>query len=207
MTHSLLKQFFKAIREPSWVVFIFFSVVLVCLAIVFVVLIITQTVIWNTPRQIALPSQPDSTSTVTEQNSYRPGIPTVSAYVVQPGDTLWSIAEEMYGEGEKYVEISEVNNLPEPDLLIVGQNLVLPEVTPSSLAPIDEAEPTGQPQADATYVVQPGDSLWVIAGTTLDSPYQWVEVYELNRQVVGSNPDLIFPGQQLMLPRTNSAQK
>ncbi|PJE95674.1 transglycosylase [Streptomyces carminius] len=50
--------------------------------------------------------------------------------------------------------------------------------------------------ADGTgaYTVRPGDTLREIAaahGTT------WQRLYEANRDVVGDDPDLIFPGQQL----------
>ncbi|MEE1938543.1 transglycosylase family protein [Streptomyces sp. TRM 70361] len=46
----------------------------------------------------------------------------------------------------------------------------------------------------SAYAVRPGDTLREIAaahGTT------WQRLYEANRDVVGDDPDLIFPGQQL----------
>ncbi|HEX3221626.1 MAG TPA: LysM peptidoglycan-binding domain-containing protein [Nocardioides sp.] len=58
-----------------------------------------------------------------------------------------------------------------------------------------------------TVVVQPGDSLWSIA--TADLPpgasaalvtAHWHTVYAANRAVIGSDPDLIEPGQHLHLP-------
>jgi LysM repeat protein len=62
-------------------------------------------------------------------------------------------------------------------------------VAPSAVG----AVPTGR-----TYQVQPGDTLSTIAERNgIKGGWQWV--YELNRQVVGSNPDLILPGQQLAL--------
>jgi LysM repeat protein len=46
--------------------------------------------------------------------------------------------------------------------------------------------------------VQNGDTLSEIAATHhLDS---WTQLYQLNQSVVGANPDLIFPGQQIQLP-------
>lgn len=50
-----------------------------------------------------------------------------------------------------------------------------------------------------TYVVQPGDSLWAIAEKATGSGYNWVKIYEANKGVVGNNPDLIYPGQKLVL--------
>jgi len=50
-------------------------------------------------------------------------------YVVQPGDTLWAIAQEQYGDGSLYMEIYKANKSvigPNPDLIKVGQELVIP---------------------------------------------------------------------------------
>ena len=50
--------------------------------------------------------------------------------------------------------------------------------------------------AGSQYVVKPGDSLSKIgkkAGKT------WQEIYEANKEVIGSNPDLIKPGQVLSI--------
>jgi hypothetical protein len=50
--------------------------------------------------------------------------------------------------------------------------------------------------APETYVVQPGDTLWSIAGRYLHDPWRWREVWRGND--VG-NPNLIFPGDVLRL--------
>jgi hypothetical protein len=51
--------------------------------------------------------------------------------------------------------------------------------------------------------VKPGDSLWAIAGSLVapdDVPECTDELYRRNRHVIGSDPDLLFPGQKLLLP-------
>lgn len=48
------------------------------------------------------------------------------------------------------------------------------------------------------YTVQPGDSLWAIADAQ-GIPQGWTGLYEANRDVLGSDPDLILPGQNLDL--------
>ena len=60
------------------------------------------------------------------------------------------------------------------------------------------------------YVVKPGDSLWAIAcrdlgGDASDTAVsrRWREIYAENAQVVGANPNLIYPGQRLVLPRSD----
>src|SRR5690606_10774103 len=52
-------------------------------------------------------------------------------------------------------------------------------------------KPAPEPVGGRQHVVSEGDTLWDIAGPG------WVELYERNREVIGNNPNLIFPGQQL----------
>ncbi len=49
------------------------------------------------------------------------------------------------------------------------------------------------------YTVKKGDTLWDITGGKLSDPFQWPNVWKENPNV--KNPDLIFPGQRLRLPR------
>lgn len=51
-----------------------------------------------------------------------------------------------------------------------------------------------------TYTVVSGDSLWKIAQKTLGDGSRWREIYELNKDTVGSNPNRIYPGQVYNLP-------
>ncbi|WP_103532098.1 transglycosylase family protein [Streptomyces sp. SM11] len=48
------------------------------------------------------------------------------------------------------------------------------------------------------YTVQPGDNLWAIADAQ-ELPGGWSGLYETNRDLLGSDPDLILPGQHLDL--------
>ncbi len=67
-------------------------------------------------------------------------------------------------------------------------------------APATPAAPAAPAAPPATYTVQSGDSLSKIAKHTLGDANRWREIYEANREVIGDNPDLIKPGQQLRLP-------
>ena len=51
-------------------------------------------------------------------------------YTVQSGDTLWKIAEEMYGNGSNYMKIFEANSelLENPDHILPGQELLIPDL-------------------------------------------------------------------------------
>ena len=50
-------------------------------------------------------------------------------YVVKKGDTLWAIATEAYGDGNRYPEIFEANKpmLKDPDEIFPGQVLRIPQ--------------------------------------------------------------------------------
>ncbi len=111
-------------------------------------------------------------------------------YEVKPGDSLWSIAEGTYGDGMQYDELAKQNGLAPETRLEIGQKLVL-------LVP---QFPTLKTQDKGIITVQPGDSLWSIAQTHLGSGSHWSELYQLNHRLLGSYPDRIYPGQQLMLP-------
>ena len=57
------------------------------------------------------------------------------------------------------------------------------------------------------HVVNPGDSLWTISQRRLEpdpNPEQIMNevgrIYELNQDLIGNDPNLIFPGQELLLP-------
>jgi hypothetical protein len=61
--------------------------------------------------------------------------------------------------------------------------------------------------APEEVVVATGDSLWDLAARGLplaaddaEIEQRWREIYRANREVVGADPDLIRPGQRLLLP-------
>jgi nucleoid-associated protein YgaU len=49
------------------------------------------------------------------------------------------------------------------------------------------------------YIVVPGDSLSAIAQRFLGNGNRWPEIYQKNKGVIGPNPNLIYPGQKLVL--------
>ena len=50
-------------------------------------------------------------------------------YTVQPGDSLWRIAEKAYGNGRRWRRIYEANTdkISDASKIYVGQTLVIPE--------------------------------------------------------------------------------
>ena len=53
----------------------------------------------------------------------------MTEYVVQPGDTLWKIANQFYGTGSKWTIIWEENRdqIPNPDQIKPGQVIIIPD--------------------------------------------------------------------------------
>ena len=50
------------------------------------------------------------------------------------------------------------------------------------------------------YIVKKGDCLWSISKGCCGDGNRWRELYNLNKSVIGSNPNLIYPGQVFTLP-------
>lgn len=55
------------------------------------------------------------------------------------------------------------------------------------------------PPPPKVYTVKPGDSLWAIARRLLGDGSRWREIYEANKGVIGPDPNLIYPGQELRI--------
>jgi len=79
---------------------------------------------------------------------------------------------------------------------------------PTSTRPTTPPPTTPPPTAAGPVTVRPGDTLWTIAAGRLGrtpSPARvaaaWPRWFAANRAVVGSDPDLIHPGQVLQPPR------
>lgn len=72
-----------------------------------------------------------------------------------------------------------------------------PTVTPTT---------PGMPAASGgTYTVKSGDYLWKIAQQQLGDASRWKEIYDLNKGVIGSNPNLLYPGEKLRMPAAQTS--
>lgn len=71
-------------------------------------------------------------------------------------------------------------------------------VRPRPTAPAPEVVRHAPTESTRTHIVRPGDTLSHIA-VAHGVHGGWPALYERNRDVVGGNPDLIFPGQRLAL--------
>lgn len=73
--------------------------------------------------------------------------------------------------------------------------------TPHTLdAGTDDRDPADVPKPSGKYTVVSGDTLSKIAHAKLGAASKWPTIYSANKGVIGSNPNLIFPGQRYTIP-------
>lgn len=60
--------------------------------------------------------------------------------------------------------------------------------------------PSQKPNKSKVYVVKTGDTLWAISKSFYGSGSKYRTIYDANKSVIGNNPNLIKPGQKLVIP-------
>jgi LysM repeat protein len=70
----------------------------------------------------------------------------------------------------------------------------------NSSPPSNKQRPPKQKEQPKTYVVRKGDNLWAIAKRFYGVGSKWPTIYAANKKVIGKNPNLIYPGQKLVIP-------
>ncbi len=145
-------------------------------------------------------------------------------YTVAPGDSLYDLALNHYGDGEQWHSIYAANaGIRQPDgraldptnWIYPGWKLTLPDVVTPATAPVIELADTAVPTATAsptttsaaiTHIVVPGDNLWDIAVSYYGNGEEWHNIYAANSGIeqpdglVLSDPSLIYPGWRLTIP-------
>lgn len=120
-------------------------------------------------------------------------------YKVEKGDNLWSIAEKFYKSGYNFVDIAEANSLTNAGLIEIDQELVIPQVAVRKLT-VEETVLVNTIESD-TYTTVAGDYLWDIAVRAYGDGFAWVSIYQMNKELIGSNPNILLKGVTLSLPR------
>ncbi|MFC1959643.1 LysM peptidoglycan-binding domain-containing protein [Chloroflexota bacterium] len=118
-----------------------------------------------------------------------------TTHVVQPGETLYRISLQY---GTTVNAIVQANGIVNPNLILVGQELCIPDGSVTPVPPI--ATPDPNPPSTCNYTVQPGDTLYRIAiqhGTTVATLASYNNI---------ANPNVIYVGQNLIVPCTGPEQ-
>ncbi len=137
---------------------------------------------------------------------------------VKEGDTLWSIADDVYSDGKLHKKLAEYNKsrLGSGGQLRVGASILIPDKnvllgkapeTKVTEAPKAEKQPNSiatktevaKKSGKNSYVVKAGDTLGAIAKRELGSAGRWEEILEANPDLDDENS--IRAGMTLKLPR------
>ncbi|MFE6531003.1 LysM peptidoglycan-binding domain-containing protein [Streptomyces rochei] len=151
---------------------------------------------------------------------------TASMHTVRPGESLWSIAEQELGDGERWRQIAALNEgramadgqvFHANSFLRAGWQLQMP--ADHAFEGGDRLQLAARTAADTetssvhTVTVKEGDSLSKIAQETLGDNGQWPDLFDASRgkpQPEGlpaiTDPDVIHPGQQITVPDQHNDQ-
>lgn len=143
-------------------------------------------------------------------------------YEVKQGDSSWKVALAVYGSGDNYRDIESENDMKMNQALVVGQKIKLPNVpskkngavpntqlsptlvltsTPApNIVPIAAPETQGNPSLPTKHVVQKSEGLWQVAQKYYNDGYQYMKIYEANRDKMKS-PEDIREGMELNIPK------
>jgi nucleoid-associated protein YgaU len=167
----------------------------------------------STKAQSTTPTpKPTITPTVTASNNNN----NQGSYVVQAGDSLWKIAEKVYGNGFDWDKINQANHLSKnavgQPMVVAGQTLNIPNSAASTAGQVASNTDNSNSQhltqtpstAVVTYTVKPGDTLWSIAQAQYGKGNDWTRIYNEPLNNLNLRPDgvpLIHSGNILVIPQ------
>ncbi len=188
------KSFFSQIKwDESYVSLLIGIIVVVVIAILGIYFARSQKITQTSSTQFSPSIQIQEKSNTSNTNVQR-------TYIVKPGDSLWSISENFYKSGYNWVDIVKANNLENAGMIFAGNKLIIPNAE-SKLATVNlnsQIAQGNQSIAGNSYTIEKGDSLWSISVRAYGDGYSWIRIVRANSL---SNPDLIFSGNVLEIPR------
>jgi nucleoid-associated protein YgaU len=113
----------------------------------------------------------------------------VHTLTVQPGDSLWKLAQQTLGRGSRWHELLAANpGIVDPTHLAAGTKIVVPNETSTSRSR----------KSDTKIAVEKGDTLTKIAQSQYRRATAWRCIVQANPAI--TDPNRIYKGQQLLLP-------
>jgi LysM repeat protein len=146
-----------------------------------------------TPTETATPQKPTATPTITltPEPSQTPTPSGPVTYIVELGDTLWTIAAK-FGIDDIRL-IMSANDLADPDAIFVGDELIIPEE--GAELPTETALPATMTVGQKIeYRVLPGDTLESIASKFNSTAEAIAKENEIE------DPNTIGVGQLIIIP-------
>jgi nucleoid-associated protein YgaU len=111
---------------------------------------------------------------------------TAHTVIIQPGDSLWKLAQQNLGRGSRWQALLAANpGIVDPTRIAAGTEIVVP------------AKLTGL-RSDLKVTVKQGDTLSKIARLTYGRAAAWRCIAQANPEIADANR--IYEGQQLLLP-------
>ncbi|MFE5488966.1 LysM peptidoglycan-binding domain-containing protein [Streptomyces virginiae] len=178
------------------------------------------------PVSVSASAVPGSTSagTAGTSASSSDGEDALGSYTVRdvkPAESLWSIAEQALGDGNRWEEIARMNEgRPMTDGAVFradqpirpGWILTLPAAAEAAGLRPQVTVASQVDGARSEHTVRAGENLSGIADAELGDASRYMEIFELNRGETlpdgagtFTDPDLIYPGQRLTLPNNGGA--
>ncbi|MFF3489480.1 hypothetical protein ACFYXC_40575 [Streptomyces sp. NPDC002701] len=151
--------------------------------------------------------------------------PSYTVRDARPAESLWGIAERELGDGERWREISALNEgrvmvdgqvFKANSFLQPGWQLQMPDSTdasPGVRTPSGDSAPAAVEESARVVTVHSGDYLSKIAEKELGDGDKWPALFEASRgkpQPHGlptiSDPDVVYAGQRVTVPSAQPAQ-
>ncbi len=137
-------------------------------------------------RSVVANSERNPAGDVMKPSQSRAIAGTTETVKVEPGDSLWKLAERYFGNGRRWKQLAALNpQLADPSLIRAGQWIRVAA----------ERKQTGK-----QVVIQPGDTLWRVAKAELGSPLAFNCIAQANPQL--RSVDVVRAGETLVVPAT-----
>jgi len=139
------------------------------------------------PSQPAAPMIPAAPPRVTAPARTAPAGPAkLNVLTVQPGDSLWKLAQKNLDDGLRWHELLAANPaIVDPNHIVAGSHIFLPSIS-------------SRFRTATSIIVRKGDTLSGIARTQLGRASHWACIAQANPAIQDAN--LIYEGQSLLLP-------